>query len=476
MRSIHFAFSYLGLAVATLHWITVLIRQRHMLRFAEVVVVLNTPRAFGTLFITIDMTRRLYQKKRIAFISLIEKYGHNELLNSAFSDIEIIQPCRCIWTGTLLGRPIKLPPTEWHDPMAFALTTWWLRLFGQPEAICICPFDVWHKAPLPETVYKIFPKVKEKPLVRPGPFKVYSADLTAVRQGEPHIGNELHLYGAWNTLRNSQIAPPMCLPNDQVTMIKTRLSKAAGHDVKRCGLHTRFGGKSDKVNRDASPLEFYIPAIRHLVSRGYQVLIQGDRSFHPRFLESFEGMVVDADSLQLSDNVFRLFCGTETDAFVGDWPVAAQLANVNGIPTLVVNAWPVGWGINESWVYYRGIVDKEGNPWPWDRVLRHGPLLSCNSVVHPYPELYGHDDELAAELRTVRQRHLDDDEIMDAVKCFLDDVEYEQKDDQFSNIAELLPIWTPFSMAENCRLSPAWVRRQIGEVSELNSQKIEVEG
>ena len=465
MRTIHFALSYLSLAVASLRWLVVLMLYRRMLRVAEVVVVTNAPRAFGTLFITIDLTRRLYQDKRVAFISLIEKHGHNELLSSAFSDIEVVQPRRWIWTGSFGGRPINLPPTEWHDPMAFALTTWWLRWFGKNDATCLCPFDIWHEAPFPDAVRKIFPKVNEKPVARPGPFKAYSADLRAVRLGEPHVGNELHLYGSWNTLRNAQDAPVMRLPADQVAMIKSKLSTNVGHDVRLCGLHTRYGGTADKIFRDGSPLELYIPAIRRLVSRGYQVLIQGDRSFHPRFLDCFDGMVVDAASLKLESNVFRLFCGTETDIFVGDWPVAPQLANVNGIPTLVVNAWPVGWGINDSWVYYRGIDDKDGNPWPWERVLQHGPLLSCNSVVHEYPELYDHNDALAAEMGTVCQRRLEEDEILDAVGCFLDDVESGPRDDPNAKIAAKLPIWTPFAMATNCRLSPAWVRRQIGESS-----------
>jgi hypothetical protein len=455
--------SYFALAGAALHWLVVLVVYHRRLRAAEVVVVTNAPRAFGTLFITIDMTRRLYRGKRIVFVSLIEKQGHNELLGMAFPDIEIVQPQRWIWAWSFVGRSIKLPPTEWHDPMAYAFTSWWLRRFGRDGVKCLCPFDIWHEAPLPDSVRKIFPIVDAAPVARPGPFKAYSSDLTAVRKGEPHVGNELHLYGSWNTLRAAISAPAMRLPANRVAIIKSKLSAAAGGNTGLCGLHTRYGGTTDKIFRDGSPLEFYIPAIRRLVSRGYQVLIQGDRSLHPRFRDSFEGMVVDADSLQLDDDEFRLFCGTETDIFIGDWPVAPQLANVNDIPTLVVNAWPVGWGINDSWVYYRGINDKNDNPWHWKRVLRDGPLLNCNSVIHNYPELYGYKDALAAEMGTVCQRYMDDDEILDAVECFLNDVNDGSTDDPYSNIAALLPIWTPFAMATNCRLSPAWVRHQVRE-------------
>ena len=454
---------YLALIVSAVRWLALLWRQRRALTSADVVVTMNTPRAFGTLFATIDDTRRLHADRNVVLLYQRETSGHNPLLEHCFSDLTVASILRRKLTLTLAGRTVELPPDEWNDPMAFALTTWWVGHFGKADALAICGFDIWHSLPIPEASGAVLPRVTEKPPMRFGPFKAYCKQGTAYRPGSLDIINELHMYGGWNTVRAQTPAPKMRLPKSLRQDIYAALEAARGsRAAKLCGLHTRFGGLTDKTHRDGSPVELYIPAIRSLVERGYQVLIQGDRSLHPNFLNLFDGMVVDVDLLGVDRNAFRLFCGTESDVFIGDWPVAPQLAATNGIPTLVVNAWPVGWGINGTTVYYRGICGADGRRWDSDRTLRDGPLLSCNTTPHHFPELFGGDDALVEELRQVEQIPLEEDELLEAVVDFIDGLGLPV--DEQSSLTERLPLWTPFRMSSDCRLSPVWIRRYVDTV------------
>ncbi len=173
-------------------------------------------------------------------------------------------------------------------------------------------------------------------------------------------------------------------------------------------------------------------------------------------------MLVDAASLKVDRSVFHLFCGTETDIFLGDWPVAPQLAASNGIPTLIVNAWPVGWAVNGTTVYYRGIQGRDGKRWSYERTLKQGALINCNTATHAFPELYDYDAQLIEELNSIEQIVLDEDEILSAVRHFLDDLKSGRPaTPAYDALVALLPCWTAFRVAPDCRLSPAWIERYV---------------
>jgi hypothetical protein len=460
-RFFHSLACYVALAIMVPRWLHFLWSHRTTLSDADIVVTMNTPRAFGTLFAMIDDARRLYSGRNIVFIYHREASGHNPLLGLCFSDITLLDVPRRDISFDIVGRTIQLPPNSWHDPMSFAATSWWVERFGKIGVRSICGFDIWHEIELPEEYAAALPKVIEGPAMRPGPLKRYCKQHTAFRVGTVDIINELHMYGAWNIVRANTDAPTMRLPEKLQDPISDALLKARGpRDALLCGLHTRYGGLDDKIHRDGSPIEFYIPALHALVERGYQVLIQGDRSLHPRVLETFDGMVVDTESLNVDKNAFRLFCGTESDIFIGDWPVAPQLAATNDIPTLVVNAWPIGWGINGATVYYRGVCGSDGKRWAWDRSLSQGALLNCNTTPHHFPELYGENKNLFSELTQIAQMPLDDQEILEAVTDFVNNLWSIAPEDQ-AHLTDLMPLWTPFRMSSDCRLSPAWIRRYV---------------
>ena len=469
IRTAHAILGLAALGVAILPWLRHLVRHHGRLRGADVVVVANGPQAFGTLFIAIDSVRRLYAGRSIVYLSLLEKAGHNRLLGTAFSDIAVLQRRRCVWTVSVLGRTIVLPPIQFHDRMAAGITDWYVRRFGRREAVVLTPIEVLGKLPMPASVQQMLPRVEEGP---PGhlarrlqPFNSYAKASRGPQPGETTVRNELWYYGGWQRLQSSTPASPMKIPATVASDVHQRLARKRGvvsvsGRVRLCGFHLRYGGSEDKGHRDGSPLEFYIPAIRFLVESGCQVLIQGDRLFHPQFLSSFDGMVVDAPSLGIDKDVFRLFVGTESDLFIGDWPVAPQVAATNGVPALIVNAWPIGWGLNDTWVDYRGLVDGNGRLYPHDRMLALGPLLNCNSQVQPFEELL-EASPLRRELEATHPLPLSDAEILESVKCFLSHLDCGEQNDPHAEIGRLLPSWTPFRLSSDCRLSPAWVHRHV---------------
>lgn len=452
--------AHTALFLLRLRWNSFLNRNADALRNADAVVVMSSPRAFGTLYASLDDARRMFAGKNLVFIYHLERSGQNPLLGRAIPDATVLTMPRKRWDVKILGRSLELPPDDWHDPMSYFLTEKWVEKHGKKDAEVINAFKLWRRLPVSEAAAKSLPRVTALPTeVRPAPYKEYSKVQTAYALGEFHVLNELHMYGGWNTIRAQQPVPPMALPEEDRKKVIAALEKArGGKEAKLCGFHTRFGGLVDKIHRDGSPVEFYIPAIRKLVDAGYQVLMQGDRGFHPRFLETFGGMVVDIDHLGVDKNIFRLFCGCHTDLFVGDWPVAPQLAASNGIPTLVVNAWPVGWGVNGCQVYYRGVRGGDGKRWDAEKTLRQGPLISCNTEPHVFPELYGNDPAVLEELKQCGQIPLGEDEITKAVVTFLEDVSSgaEQTEAQ-KKAAALFPDWSPFAMASDCRVNRAWL-------------------
>ena len=463
LRSIYHASGYIGLGVMALRWFLFLWTNRKVLKEAEVVVTTNAPRAFGTLFVTLDDARRLFKGRNLVFLYHREQAGQNPLLDACFSDVTVRHLLRRNLSFMFMGKVVQLPPNAWYDPMTYALTTWWLKRFGRQGVKSRCTFDIWHDLPMPDDAAALLPKCQEMPIPREGPFRKYSRDITAHRVGQMDICNELHMYAGWNKLRANVDAPPMQLPDKLQLPVHAALEKArGGRKVQLCGLHTRYGGASDKTHRDGSPLEFYIPAICESISRGYQVLVQGDRSFHPRFMETFDGMLVDAASLEVDESVFQLFCGTETDIFLGDWPVAPQLAATNGIPALIVNAWPIGWGLNGTTVYYRGIRGRDGQRWSYERTLKQGALVNCNTATHSFPELYDHNEALIEELNKIEQIPLEEDEILSAVRHFLGDLNsFAPTSPVYNALVDMLPCWTAFRVARDCRLSPAWIERHV---------------
>ena len=464
IRAAHAILGLIALSVAILPWLRHLVRHHGRLRRADVVVAANSPQAFGTLFITIDSVRRLYAGRSIVYLSLLEKAGHNRLLGTALSDIAVLQRRRCVWTMSVLGRSVALPPIQFHDRMAAGITDWYVRWFGKREAVVLTPIEVIGKLPMPASVQQMLPKVEERPPGRPTrrlqPFASYAKASRGPQPGETTVRNQLW-YGGWQRLQRAMPAPPMQLPEGVACDVHQRLARKRGAvsvsgRIRLCGFHLRYGGLEDKGHRDGSPLEFYIPAIRFLVESGCQVLVQGDRLFHPQFLSSFDGMVVDAPSLGIDKDVFRLFVGTESDLFIGDWPVAPQVAATNGVPALIVNAWPIGWGLNDTWVDYRGLVDDNGRLYPYDRMLALGPLLNCNSVVERFEELL-EASPLRRELEAARPLPLSEAEILDSVKCFLDHLDRGEPNDPHAEVGRLLPSWTPFRLSR-----PTAVCRQAG--------------
>ena len=239
----------------------------------------------------------------------------------------------------------------------------------------------------------------------------------------------------------------MHLPTKIKADITTRLQRLwqkAGHDgqAKICCLYLRFEER-DATNtklRNSSSLANHLPAIRLLNEAGYQVLLTGDFKIDAAIRHDRDGALVDSQSLGLEKDIYLLFAASEADVFIGNHGGGVVLAMINEIPSLFLDCFPYSIGRKNSWVYPKAARDKEGRPLP-------GRLLITDFVY-----------DLTASFGTLLNNT--EEEITDAVACFVEDVTNLDNPDPYADIAALIPQDTQFHIT-GARLSPAWVRRNI---------------
>ncbi len=113
----------------------------------------------------------------------------------------------------------------------------------------------------------------------------------------------------------------------------------------------------------------------------------------------------------------------------------------NGIPCLFIDWFPVVYGFNHSWLYFKSAIYKDGSPVPYDRVLEE------------------HAFDFTCSFGTLS--HITEEEIAEAVEFFLQDLKKMDAPDPHADVAALIPDG-PFRRS-GARISPAWVRRNVPE-------------
>lgn len=404
--------SPVSLTISLAHLIT----HTRMLRKAQVVVIMPEG-GFGHTIIGPDVTRRMFPGCRCVFIVLSEYKRHNRNVAALWPDIDVIF-LPITFGMDVAGVSFPLPGMSVPLKRVFSRGILRFARMAARFPVLLQLHDLYGSIPLPET------------------FKPYSPNLQATY--------------VWPTgyfkLQREVTAPPVRLPPERRDGIRRELDRVApagaGHPPRRrCCLYLRQKGRgsSDITNsrRDGSPLEQYVPAIELLNRSHYQVLLTGDAEIDPSLYLRFPGMLVDSRSIGIDKQEFDLYAATESDIFIGESGGGIHLPGINGIPRLLMNAFPYFFGLPHSWVYYKTVRDEKGK---W---VHYTKLF----LEHAYDY----------ELKGMTIHPNTAEEIFKAVSCFITDISRAGQADPNAHVMSTLPDHTWIKQA-GARLSPAWLK------------------
>ncbi len=182
------------------------------------------------------------------------------------------------------------------------------------------------------------------------------------------------------------------LPEKDRSSIDRALSQAAGGRQKRCCLYLRLRSTLDYPEaylRSGGEISSYLRAVKALNRKGYQVLLVGDRQLPADLAKQFEGMFVDAKSLNLPESLFYLFTATESDICIGECGGGFWLGPINGIPSMLINAYPFHIGWNNMVIYYKVLMGEDGYIVPAEKLFqKYGEdvVHSSDNVLENTPE------------------------------------------------------------------------------------------
>jgi putative glycosyltransferase (TIGR04372 family) len=170
-------------------------------------------------------------------------------------------------------------------------------------------------------------------------------------------------------LMNHRPAPPVRLPPELASRARAELERVRDSPGRPksglCCLYLRAKGARIDINsgvRSGSDISEYVPAIRFLVSAGYQCVLIGDRRLPDALTREFGGWLVDAHRLEPDPWLMSLFAATEADLFIGESGGGSWLPGVNGVPTLIVNNFPYYQTRYRATVFFKWWIDAAGQP------------------------------------------------------------------------------------------------------------------
>jgi hypothetical protein len=206
----------------------------------------------------------------------------------------------------------------------------------------------------------------------------------------------------------------------------------------RCTLYIRYltePNETDRssANRLSAPLDDYVPAIRVLNRRGFQVLLTGDALAPPDLMDKMNGGLVDWRALGVDPHVFRLFAGTEVDLHIGSLSGGSAYVFVTDIPALMLNAFAPGDALPRTTVSYKWLYGQG------DQLVSLEPLLGGMFFDH--------------QLHGCRLIDNSPGEMAEIVADFL----AHSDERPYGVDPTALGIGAPWIRAANARLSPAWL-------------------
>jgi len=178
----------------------------------------------------------------------------------------------------------------------------------------------------------------------------------------------------------------------------------------------------------------YLPAFRYLNECGYRVLLTGDSVLSSDARKEFGNGLIDWTMLDVDRELYMLFAGTEADIHIGQVSGGSTIAHVNGIPTLLLNAFPFGHCLYKTTVFYKHLADENGNPVPAETMLSRF-----------YLDYQVRDFTLISNSA---------EQIESAVRDFIDNLGDEQP---YGNLDESSGLSSSSLRTGNSRISPAWI-------------------
>ncbi len=419
--------SFAALPVSILWWLGQLVRHISVLRGAEVVIIESHMVNYGSGLVKMDIARRLFRDRKVVYVYVWHPAGtQNSQIEHIWTNITVLPLRQANMFFAVFGWNVRLPFSEHSVPVLDFLSRVFMSLVARKTTIKNSG-EMFSEIPVPEELKDVIPSDHSK----------------------SEYGG-LYRHALWEHLKNNCSEPPPVFPQKGRMEIHARLKAARGdRSARLCMMYNKVEPMGPLSPRDGSEMEAYLPAIRLLVAEGYQVMLAGDRTLDERDFESFDGMVVDAERLDVDSQQFLMFAPLEADICVGDAGAGVILPAICKIPVLVLNAYPMalpspGLGAN-VWVYPKHYTDKiTGDPVPIERVSREEP--------------YGNLDPLI-DSSDLLQPHLNtEEEITEAVRCFLEEMAHPTGDNPGQNLVNLLPRESAFCVS-GTRLSPAFVKR-----------------
>ncbi len=395
------------------------------LRRAEVIILPERLNFAGTTWVP-DFARHRFPHKRLLFMSFCEPW-HNHSLPLIWKDIpdvDCLVMRRMAIDFSFRGKRVVLPQRRFHDPLAQKILMFLAKLGGR------APVFLNHNS-IQDGV-EISEKYKQR----------FEESLRQEKNKDLAYRKSLNMNnGMYFYLQRTVPLLSPSLPDRYLTEITQALDDVCSRRPRKgtCGFFLKKG--EDSSHKDGSNLEEYLPAFRLLTERGYQILITGDCPLSVKLSEEFEGMIVDArtQTLGISVDLFRLYAALHTDIFIGDSGGGVNLASLRkDRPILVLNAPVFNIGLNNLRIYYKHAYNQDG---------RH---ISFADMTGKYARLRDIPKEFVIECNTA-------DEILEAVRCHLDEAENPGGGEIDKSLEDLWPFYSLFKMGE-CHVSPAYAR------------------
>ncbi len=382
---------------------------------------------YGTAMCNIAVALRHHKGKNILMSLLFERGStHNLKLGLIYRDVNVLflrKPCLVFH---IMGRKFRIPSDRIFIPVKEAVAKFFMSLFA-PKA-SFEPFArlVDYQKPPPE-FQGIIPENYAGTKIR-GLCSAFLFIAHCKAEHKDHSLSELKL-------------PEPIRRNIHQKLVQARQGKPA----RLCMLYNKLEENADSP-RQGSPLEAYLPAVRLLVARGYQVLLAGDKFLEGEALEAFNGMVVTAWSLEVDLDLFRLFTATEADILIGESGGGFMLPLVVGLPILALNYYPFGIGAPGTWVYPKRYTDLAGNFVPYERAIAE--------------DLYGYydPDRPGPKPLSIIPVCNSEEEITEAVSHFLEDLENPDGEAPGEELMKIVPEMSLFHIYGS-RFSPSFIRR-----------------
>jgi putative glycosyltransferase (TIGR04372 family) len=328
-------------------------------------------------------------------------------------------------------RVVAIPFIAWHDKMAVTVTRIFTRFVAGRKAVFHTLMGLY------EEMLETYGHVNSSPEWAKERSKLSFEITTAILK-----------------LQRSVPLSPIQLPEPIRGDMAKRLLKAweqfgGTSPPKICCLYIRNEKRESWARlRNGSDLQSHLPAVKLLNEAGYQVLLTGDYDLDQGTRQDFRGGLVNAADIGIGNDLYQVFAATEADIFIGNNGGGETFAMVNNTLSLYLNWFPYFCGRRNAWVYFKSARDEAGRILPGRRLITDF-VYDCEAS---FGTLLNNTQE----------------EITDAVACFIEDVAKPDAPDPYADIAALFPHDTQFHIT-GARLSPAWVRRNFVDTGEAKS-------